>query len=166
MCGAKKRVDAAVDRSVRALGGNGGRRAGWPRREIYRVARRYDLLPAVAAAAPATPTRPPVGSLGERLGRSDGVIAPGEQDRAIALDRGLNSDRKALVSPIVGDPWRGRLREPTPASRALMSALLLGRERPPSGAATRSASSTTGPLSTYRVSACASYSSARPVIQT
>ncbi|HUH84856.1 MAG TPA: hypothetical protein VLX85_09600 [Stellaceae bacterium] len=94
--------------------------------EIYRVARQYGLLEAVAAAAPATPTRPPADSLGETLSRSDGVIAPSEQDRAIALDRPINSDRKALASPVAGDPWRGRLREPTPAARALMSALLLG----------------------------------------
>ena len=94
-------------------------------REIYRSARQYDLLRAVADAAPATPTRPPAGSLGERLGRSDGVIAPMEQDRPIARDRALNSDRAVLVSPVVGDPWRRRLRELTPSARARMAALLL-----------------------------------------
>jgi len=94
--------------------------------EIYRVARQYDLLGAIVDAAPATPTRPPAGSLGERLGRSDGVIAPMEQDRTIARDRALNSDRAALVSPVVGNPWRSRLRDLTPSARALMAALLLG----------------------------------------
>ena len=93
--------------------------------EIYRVARQYDLLLAVVDAAPATPTRPAAGSLGERLARLGGVIAPLEQDRAIALDRPQGNDRLALAAPPAGDPWRARLREPTPAARALMAALLL-----------------------------------------
>jgi hypothetical protein len=95
-------------------------------REIYRVARQYDLLPALVDAAPATPTRPAAGSLGERLARLGGVIAPLEQDRAIALDRPHGNDRLALASPPVVHPWRGRLREPTPAARMLMALLLLG----------------------------------------
>lgn len=93
--------------------------------EIYRVARQYDLLQAVAAAAPATLTRPVAGSLGERLARLDGVISPLEQDPAIALDRPRGNDRLALAPPSAGDPWRARLREPMPAARALMRALLL-----------------------------------------